>query len=73
MVRRALAMKLTEAIKKAQAADAAYAAVVHALGFKSRWDVRRSHMLSSQSLSDAYEAKVAADQMMHEAFKLAAE
>jgi hypothetical protein len=57
---------LKEAIEAAQIADDAFEAAIKAAGFKSRWDwfLRGA----PASLVAAYNAKVAADKIMHEKF-----
>ena len=63
-------MTLAETIAAAQAADDAFQAAIEAAGYKSRWDwPMRGRDKAPGALLAAYEAKVAADQLMHEAFE----
>lgn len=64
---------LAAAIRAAELADEAYSAAVKAAGFKSRWDYDHKVIRAPSPLRDAYDAKVAADEAMHKAFKASRE
>jgi hypothetical protein len=59
--------EFTRLYRVAQAADDAYEAAVQAAGFKSRWDVPRN--AKPDAVRQAYDAKVAADASMHDAWE----
>ena len=57
---------ISEAMRDAGIADEAFTAAIKKAGFKSRWDWFLKD--APDSLREAYNAKVAADKRMHEAF-----
>jgi len=59
---------LGDAIEAANRADEAFQEAVEAAGFKSRWEVPAAAKLTNAGLKAAYDAKVAADLAVHEAF-----
>jgi hypothetical protein len=59
---------LWRAIQVANEADDAFAAAVESHGLKSRWDVTRADRARMPKLALAYDAKVAADRAVSEAY-----
>lgn len=57
---------ISQAIRDSGIADEAFTAAIKKAGFKSRWDWFLKD--APDSLRQAYNAKVAADKRMHEAF-----
>jgi len=60
-------IELRAACDAADTADMAFAAVLYANGFKSRWDWQRGD--GNAAVEAAYQAKVNADWRMHLAFE----
>ncbi len=58
--------RLAGAIQDAQLADDAFAAAVHAAGFKSRWDQGAT---SHPAVVKAYREKLIRDEALHYAFE----
>jgi len=61
--------EFTRRYRVAHDADVAYEAAVRAAGFKSRWDMLRAEKDKHPAVCQAYDAKVAADALMLDAWE----
>ncbi len=61
--------EFTRRYRAAHDADVAFEAAVRLAGFKSRWDMPRAEKEKHPAVMEAFGAKVAADQAMHDAWE----